>query len=474
MLQYCYRKIGGGKIMSETFRFIHAADIHIGSFLNINGKPQEEIQELCKSAVYDGFESICNKAILYKVDFLLLCGDVYDSYLRSVRGNRFFVNQCLRLSEKNISVFVIYGNHDAANEKEELFAMPANVHILSSDKVESFEVCKAGEVIAKIIGKSYKHRSEREKTYEDYLLDNDVFNIAMLHTSLEGDNKNYVPCTLEELKKVPNIDYWALGHIHKPKILSDTKPIVAFSGIPQGRDMGEPGIGGVFYVEGSGKKISHMEFLPIATVIYKREEVIIGEEDRIENYSDLLRVILEKINSLTYTVPEISNEVKSSYEKEPSHEIRHSKETLKEEFKGHIVQLIIKGRTDLHHKITHMKEEDYKQFIENINEELSVEKYFLWIDSIIFRTAPLMQDFESLKRQNSIFSDLEEVISLYGSDIEYKNQLVKNLGSIWKEQIYTENIEEDKFHFDEEILKDIVLQAKELVTQKLAEALEIT
>ena len=186
--------------MSGTFRFIHAADLHLGSFLNINGKPPEEIQALCKEAVYDGFERICNIAILYKVDFILICGDVYDSYLRSVRGNRFFINQCLRLSEINIGVYVIYGNHDATNEKQELFDMPQNVHILSSDNAEIFEVYKEGEVIAKIVGKSYKHRSEREKIYENYLLDNDVFNIAMLHTALEGDNKNYVPCTLEELK----------------------------------------------------------------------------------------------------------------------------------------------------------------------------------------------------------------------------------------------------------------------------------
>jgi exonuclease SbcD len=448
--------------MSGTFRFIHAADVHLGSFLNINGKPQKEIQDLCKSAVYDGFERICNKAISYKVDFILLCGDVYDSYLRSVRGNRFFVNQCLGLSEKNISVYVIYGNHDAINEKEELFAMPPNVHILSSHKAESFEVYKEGEVIAKIIGKSYKHRSERERVYENYLLNNDVFNIAMLHTALEGDNKNYVPCTLEELKKVPNIDYWALGHIHKLSILNDTKPIIAFPGIPQGRDMGEQGLGGVFYVEVKSKKIIDMEFLPIATVIYKRVEIIIDEEERIENYSDLLRVILEKTSSLTYDLPEISNEIK------------YSKEALKDEFKGHIVQLIIKGRTELHNKIIQMKEDDYKQFIENINEEINLDKYFLWIDTIIFRTAPLMQDFESLKMQNSIFQDLEEVISLYTKEGEYKDQLVKNWGSIWKQQIYTENIEEDKFDFDEEILQDIILQAKELVTQKLAEVLEIT
>ena len=448
--------------MSRVFRFIHASDVHLGSYLNINGNPSEEVQDLCKVAVYDGFESICSKAILYKVDFILLCGDVYDSYLRSVRGNRFFIKECLRLSEKNISVYVIYGNHDATNEKCELFDMPLNVHILSADEASSFEVFKQGEVIAKIIGKSYKHRSEREKTYENYLLDNDVFNIAMLHTALEKDNKNYIPCTLDELKKVPNIDYWALGHIHKTAILNAIKPIIAFPGIPQGRDMGEQGIGGVFLIEAFEKEVISMEFLPISTVIYKRLEIIIGEEDKIENYSDLLKLILEKTIDLTYDNPDILCE------------FSYSKEELLKEFKGHIVSLVIRGRTDLHNEITRMTDEDYEQFIENINEELDHFKYFMWIDSIMFRTEPLMQDFEILKIQNSIFKELEEVINLYKEDSAYRNELVKNWGAIWKKQIHTENVEEEKFDINEETIEDIILQAKELVIEELVSALEIT
>jgi exonuclease SbcD len=468
------------EIMSGTFRFIHAADIHLGSYLNINGKPEEEVQALCKGAVYDGFERICNNAIFHEVDFILLCGDVYDSYLRSVRGNKFFVNQCVKLSEKNINVYVIYGNHDAIDAKEELFDMPKNVFILSADGVESYKVYKEGQVVAKVVGKSYKYRSEKEKIYEKYLLDDEVFNIAMLHTALEADDKNYIPCSLEELKNIPNIDYWALGHIHKSSVLSSAKPIIAYPGIPQGRDMGETGMGGVFLVEVCNKQVVSMEFLPIATVIYKRVEIVIAKEDEIENYSDLMQLILENISNVTYHVPEsfsgispLYNGDRSSYENEPSIEKKYSKKVLNHEYKGEILQLIISGRTELHSKIAHMKEEDYKHFVQSINEEFTAENHFLWIDSIIFRTSPLMQDFESLKMQNSIFQDLEAVIQLCREDSKYKDMLIKNLGTIWKKQIHTENIEEDKFDFDEETIEDIILQAKELVVEKLAEALEI-
>ena len=442
--------------MSETFRFIHASDLHLGSILNVNGKTQEDLQELCKDAVYDGWERICLRAISLKVDFILICGDVYDSHLRSVRGNKIFIDQCARLGEKNINVYVIYGNHDVMNGAEELFSLPLNLHIISSEKEEIFEVYKHNKVIAKIIGRSYKHRSEKERIYENYLLDNDVFNIAMLHTALDGENKNYIPCTLKDLKSVPNIDYWALGHIHKQSIVNDIKPIIAFSGIPQGRDMGEQGACGVYYVEVSKKEVVRMEFLPIATVEYKMVEIIIGDDKKIQNYSDLILSINDVVSNLSYELPEIPIGIKSS------------NENLLADFKGYIIRLVIRGRTDMHNIITHMTEDDYKQLLENINKEISSQNYFVWVDSIIFRTL-MLKNFEELKLQNPIFNDLEEVIGLYTSNSELKEELVKNLGSIWKKQIFTENREDDKFDFDEDTISDIIAQARELLIEKLTD-----
>ena len=147
---------------------------------------------------------------------------------------------------------------------------------------------------------------------------------------------------------------------------------------------------------------------------------------------------------------------------------------MSNDFRGYILQVKVKGRTELQHEISRLTEEDYKQFIESINEELSCLKYFMWVDSIIFRTTSLKQDLESLKAQNSIFEDLEQVISACTMDSKHMDQLVKNWGSIWKEQLYTENIDEDKFDFDEETIADIIAQAKELLIEKLSEVLEIT
>jgi len=49
----------------------------------------------------------------------------------------------------------------------------------------------------------------------------------------------YAPCSVKELVDT-GFDYWALGHIHKRQVHSEA-PWIVMPGIPQGRDVGEPG-----------------------------------------------------------------------------------------------------------------------------------------------------------------------------------------------------------------------------------------
>ena len=58
----------------EKIRFIHTADIHLGSFLHIGGKIPNHIQKIVRTATMDAFRRICDVAIEYNVDFIAISG----------------------------------------------------------------------------------------------------------------------------------------------------------------------------------------------------------------------------------------------------------------------------------------------------------------------------------------------------------------------------------------------------------------
>ena len=75
---------------------------------------------------------------------------------------------------------------------------------------------------------------------------------------------------------------------------------------------------------------------------------------------------------------------------------------MSNEFKGYILQVKVNGRTELHEEISRMTEEDYKQFIESINEELSCIKYFMWVDSL-YLGLPLLCKILKISRCKTLF-----------------------------------------------------------------------
>jgi DNA repair exonuclease SbcCD nuclease subunit len=82
-----------------------------------------------------------------------------------------------------------------------------------------------------------------------------VFNIGMLHTCADGSDGNherYAPCSVEGLRS-KEYDYWALGHIHKRRVLHADPPIV-FPGNIQGRHIRETGPKGCALVSVAGGK----------------------------------------------------------------------------------------------------------------------------------------------------------------------------------------------------------------------------
>ena len=231
--------------MGYGVRFIHAADIHLGSPLGgldlRDDAPKQEIRAAPRRA----FARLVDYCIENSIDLLLISGDLFDGRAE-VDTQIFAEGQLRRLSESGVRCVLLRGNHDAASKQVLKFRLPELANELSVERAESIQIEELG-VVVHGRGFAQQHVTEQLVTeYPDALPG--YFNIGMLHTSASGTSGHevYAPCSVEQLL-VKHYDYWALGHIHKRQILVSDPPVV-FCGNLQGRHPGETGEKGATFV----------------------------------------------------------------------------------------------------------------------------------------------------------------------------------------------------------------------------------
>jgi len=273
-------------------RFIHAADPHLDSPLlgleSYDGAPVETIRGAARRA----FENLVRLALDEQVAFVLIAGDLYDGDWKDYSTGLFFTGQMARLKAAGIPVYLIAGNHDAASVITKKLTLPDNVHLFPSRSPKSFEVPGLPVVIH---GQSFPHREVPENLVPGYPEPmSGRFNIGLLHTSLTGSTAHdtYAPCALGELQ-AKGYDYWALGHIHQPAVLSQ-EPWIGFAGNLQGRHARETGARGCRVVEvNEALQIECNEFRPLDVVRWEVIEVNLGgaesESEALDRLSQQLR-----------------------------------------------------------------------------------------------------------------------------------------------------------------------------------------
>lgn len=115
-----------------------------------------------------------------------------------------------------------------------------------------------------------------------------ALNIAMLHSSLAGaaGHDTYAPCSVADLAGM-DFDYWALGHIHKRQVHSQS-PWIVMPGIPQGRDIGEAGPKSASLLTIEDGKIT-VEEVPTSVVEFTQTSLNITEADSDDALRGLIR-----------------------------------------------------------------------------------------------------------------------------------------------------------------------------------------
>lgn len=268
-------------MIPRRFRFIHAADLHLDSpFKGLANMP-EPLLERVRNATLEALERIVNLALEQQVDFVLFCGDLYDSMDRSLRAQFRFQEAVIRLSKQGIHSFIIHGNHDPVNGYNAMLEFPENVHVFPAEQVGYVELrTPDGQVYASIQGISYPQAAVMDNLAERYEVKRtDIFNIAMLHGNVDGmqGHDRYAPCSLQQLRS-SGFDYWALGHIHAKSVLSE-QPWVVYSGNPQGRHMKENGERGVYLVEVDESRHVKLTFVATDTIRWCEQCVNVGSAD---------------------------------------------------------------------------------------------------------------------------------------------------------------------------------------------------
>ena len=254
------------------FRFIHAADPHLDSPLlgleGYDGAPAETIRGASRRA----FENLVALALEERVDLLLIAGDLYDGDWRDYSTGLFFTGQMAKLKAAGIPVLLISGNHDAASVITKKLTLPDNVHVFPSRSAKSMEL--PGHPVV-VHGQSFPNREVPENLVPGYPAPvSGRFNIGLLHTSLMGaeGHDTYAPCSLKELQE-KGYDYWAMGHVHMPQVLSET-PWIGFAGNLQGRHVRETGPRGCRIIMVSDSlHIESNEFRPLDVVRWSIVEV---------------------------------------------------------------------------------------------------------------------------------------------------------------------------------------------------------
>ena len=245
-------------------KIIHAADIHLGS--KMDSRFPKEIAEKRKTEVRNTFRRLAKYAAENGVCAVLLAGDVFDSDIPFKKDKDFFYS----VIENTPSVDFLYlrGNHDSCGgyEGREL----PNFKTFGPQWREYVY----GNVAVRGIEMSAENASSLYSTLE---LPKDRLNIVMLHgQTADAAGKDRV--CLKRLRG-KNIDYLALGHVHKPQEGKlDERGIYAYSGCLEGRGFDETGERGFILLD-IGEEITHT-FVPFSErTIVERDVDVSGVSD---------------------------------------------------------------------------------------------------------------------------------------------------------------------------------------------------
>ena len=377
-----------------SFRFLHAADIHLDSPLKGLAKHEGSAAESIRTATRAALDQLVGLAVEEQVSFLIVAGDLYDGDWRDYRTGLFFVSQMGRLNAAGIPVYLLYGNHDARSQITRRLTLPSNVHVFGSQKPQSFEI---EGLNVSLHGQSFRQRDVTDNLALNYpkpVTGN--FNIGVLHTGLGGigGHENYAPCALADLIN-KGYDYWALGHVHRAEVLHE-RPYIVFPGNLQGRHVRETGAKGASLVT-----VDNGEVVDLATL-----------------HSDVVRWTVVAVDLVNATgIDEVLDRIRDAIENAVATCAR-----------GRLLacRILLRGRTEVHERL--LVDED-RLLSEARSIALGLGGDTAWVEKVVVATEPVIAAETMQKREDAV-GELLRMLQGAGSDAELLRRLETDIGGM--------------------------------------------
>ena len=259
-------------------KFIHIADIHLGAVPD-SGMPWGPQREKEIWSSFQDIVRICNEE---KVDFLLIAGDMFhrQPLVRELKEVNYILSRL-----ETAKALIMAGNHDyiGARSNYQGFEWNDKVHFFLEDRLEVKEFEELG---AEVYGFSYHTKDIHEALYDEALpRENNRIRLLLAHG---GDERN-IPVNRRKLAQL-GYDYIALGHIHKPELITDK---MAYCGSLEPLDRNELGERGYIFgevsLEEGGRRSTQIRFVPHSVRQYMRCTLAVDQETTNGSLTDLIR-----------------------------------------------------------------------------------------------------------------------------------------------------------------------------------------
>lgn len=234
-------------------KILHTADWHLGKKLYNKSRIEEQEQVL---------NEILNIANAEKVDAIVLAGDVFDNFVPTSEAEELFYKYAVKLSRDRVFI-AISGNHDDGDrlKSPDSIAKACDIFLIGEcdsktsaknisndctysrrDNMISIKkgqeeleilcypfpfhakICLSGEGDIPYQTLVEKKLSDKAKDFNK-----DNFNMLVSHLFMSGsdttDERTLGTASILSKTIIPENDYTALGHVHKPQVVSKSKNI---------------------------------------------------------------------------------------------------------------------------------------------------------------------------------------------------------------------------------------------------------